>query len=592
MSGWAAGLAISAALVPHAAQAQAQAQVAPPNRTELVPPSIRQQSERPTTLTIDGGFERAPCALDKADYADIKLTVKGAEFIGLDRVEGLSLDEAYGNYVGQELPVSVLCDIRARANSLLRERGFLATVEIPEQNLSDGVPDFRVVFGRLTSVRVRGEAGPSEQTAARYLEKLTTQDVFNTNDAERYLLLADDLPGINVRLSLRPAAQGEPGDLVGEIAVVRQKGIAFVNLQNFGSQAIGPVGATIQGEIYDLTGLGDRTSLTAFTTIDFTEQHTFRLGHDFAVGGEGVRLGGSLTYSTTNPDTNLPGIDVDSESVIASAFVTLPLQRTRQSSVFADFGFDVVNQNVDVNTVALTTDRVRTAYLRVSGENVDEDSIRRIGGYTQFEPKFRLFYDAEIRKGFDVFETSPDCRRDPLSCVTGGSIPPGRIEADPTPLLVRANVSSEYRPTPLWTLAVKTQAQYSGSPLPAFEEFAAGSFSIGRGYDPGAVLGDSGIAGAFELRYGSLTPDAIDGFAYQPYAFTDIAFAWNEDPSRRALNPDRLWSAGAGVRAALGSKLQGDFMIAVPLERPDLAPDKGDVRFMFSVTALLFPWRY
>lgn len=576
---------------PAGAQAQVQAQVTPPNRTELVPPTLR-QAERRTTLTIDGGFERAPCALDRAEYADIKLTVQGAEFIGLDRVPGLSLTEAYQNYVGQELPLSVLCDIRARANGLLRGEGYLATVEIPEQNLADGVPDFRVVFGRLKSVRVRGDAGPSEATAARYLTKLTQQDVFNTKDAERYLLLADDLPGINVRLSLRPAAEGEPGDLVGEIAVVRQKGVAFVNIQNFGSGEIGPFGATLQGEIYDLTGLGDRTSLTAFTTIDFVEQHTFRLGHDFAIGGEGLRLGGSLTYSTTNPDVNLPGIDVDSESFIASGFASFPLQRTRTQSVLAETGFDIVNQSVDVNTIGLTVDRVRTAYLRVSGDFVDRESVMRVGGFTDYEPRTRVRFGAEIRQGFDVLETSPDCRANPLSCVIGGSIPPARIEADPTPFLARFTAGGEYRPTPDWTLAVNAQAQVSGSPLPAFEEFAAGSFSIGRGYDPGAVLGDSGIAGAFEVRYGSLAPQGIDAFAYQPYVFTDVAFAWNEDPSRRPLNPDRLWSAGAGIRGALGSKLQGDLMVAVPLERPDLSPNRGDVRVMFTVTALLFPWRY
>ena len=157
---------------------------------------------------------------------------------------------------------------------------------------------------------------------------------------------------------------------------------------------------------------------------------------------------------------------------------------------------------------------------------------------------------------------------------------------------MRGNISAEARPTPEWTLAGDVQVQVSNSPLPAFEEFAAGSFSIGRGYDPGAVLGDSGIAGAFELRYGSLAPKGPEAFTYQPYVFTDVALAWNEDPSRRPLNPDRLWSAGAGVRAALGSKLQGDLMVAVPLERPDLAPSRGDVRVMFSVTALLFPWRY
>jgi hemolysin activation/secretion protein len=67
---------------------------------------------------------------------------------------------------------------------------------------------------------------------------------------------------------------------------------------------------------------------------------------------------------------------------------------------------------------------------------------------------------------------------------------------------------------------------------------------------------------------------------------------WNEDPSRKPTNPDKLWSAGGGLRLAWGSGLQSDFVVAVPLERPDLAPTKGDVRFLFSLTARLFPWRY
>lgn len=586
---------MAAALVlPHAplaAQTQSPPQIAPPNRTELVPPSLRQE-ERPTTLTIDGGFERAPCALDRSEYADIKLTLSGAEFIGLSRVPGLSLAGAYQDYVGKELPLSVMCDIRARANALLRAQGYLATVEIPQQNLGDGVADFRVIFGRLTAVRVRGDAGPSETTIARYLRKLTDQDVFNTNDAERYLLLADDLPGMNVRLSLRPAVDGEPGDLVGEIAVIRQRGVVYANVQNLGSSEIGRFGATIQGELYDLTGLGDRTALTAFTTLEFVEQQTFQLVHDFAVGGEGLRFGASLTYSTTSPDNDLPGFDVDSESVIGSVFGSFPMQRTRQSSVFADFGIDIVDQNVDVNNVGLTKDRVRTLFARISGEYVDRASVQRLDGYTPYEPKLRLRYGAEVRQGFDILSASPDCRPDPLSCFANGAVPPSRIESDPTPFIMRYDAGAEYRPTPLWTLAVNALAQVSSSPLPAFEEFAAGNFSIGRGYDPGAVLGDSGVSGAFELRYGSLAPKDIDAFAYQPYVFTDVAFAWNEDPSRQPLNPDRLWSAGAGVRAAWGSQMQGDFMISVPLERPDLALSRGDVRVMFSLTALLFPWRY
>ena len=543
-------LGLGAMLVPVSA-ASAQAQITPPNRTDLVPPELRREEQRPT-LTIDGDFERPPCALDRPEFADIKFTVAGAQFNGLDRVPGLSLEDAVASYKGREVPVSVLCDIRAEANAILRRQGYLATVEIPEQNLADNTPDFNVVFGRLTSVRVRGDAGPSEKIVAGYLEKLTAQSVFNTNQAERYLLLADDLPGLDVRLSLRPAAGGAPGDLVGEIAVIRQRAMVDLNVQNLGSQAIGRFGGVLRGEAYDVTGLGDRTTLALFSTLDFQEQQTVQLGHDFRVGSEGLRLGGQLTWSTVNPSVGLAGFNVDSETWFASVFASYPLVRNRRSSLFADAGFDYVDQDVVLNGFGLTRDRVRMAFARLSGDMTDQQSVLRAGGYSPYEPKFRMRYGVELRQGLDVMSASPDCRPNLLGCLFGGATPPSRIEADPTPLLARLNASVEYRPVPKFTLALTSQAQFTGDALPAFEEIAGGSFSIGRGYDPGSVLGDSGVLSSFEMRYGSLAPASIDGWALQPYVFSDVAFVWNEDPSRSPTNPDRLWSVGGGVRVAWG----------------------------------------
>ena len=585
-----AGAALTIPAGPLLAQALPGA-VTPPTRDELIPPNQSQRQQGPT-LTIDGELQRAPCALDRAEYGDIKLTLTGVEFIGLDRVPGLSLDESYAGYLGREMPLAALCDIQAKANAALQEQGYLATVAIPEQNLSDGVADFRVVFGRPTALRVGGEAGPSEKLVASYLEQLTDQPVFNTRDAERYLLLADDLPGLDVRLSLRPAAGGAPGDLTGEIAVVRRRGFLDLNIQNFGSKAIGRFSGLLRGEVYDLTGMGDRTTFALFSTVEFEEQQTAQIGHDFRLGGEGLRIGGSLTYSVTNPDINLPGFDVESETILATIQASYPFRRSRTSTIVGDFGLDYVDQDVDVNNVLLTRDRVRTLFGRVSGEFIDKASVSRVGGYSSYEPKSRFRFALEARHSIDIFSASPDCRANPLACVVGGKAPPSRIEADPTPFVLRGEAMAEYRPVPNWTFSLEAEAQWSDDPLPAFEEFAAGTYSIGRGYNPGAVLGDRGVGLSAEVRYGSLAPKSADEVLYQPYVFSDVAWAWNRDPSRRPTNPDRLWSVGGGLRAVLGSKLQGDFSVAVPLEKPDFAPTRGDVRFLFSITARLLPWSF
>ncbi|MEX0341039.1 MAG: ShlB/FhaC/HecB family hemolysin secretion/activation protein [Erythrobacter sp.] len=575
-----------AVALPSAVQAQTV-----PSRTELTPPQAREPARPSTTLTIDGGMERAPCALDAPDLAEIKVTLNSVRFVGAENAPDVALGGAYESYLGQELPISVLCDVRAAANQRLQRAGYLATVEIPAQRLSNGDAEMRIVFGRVTALRVRGDAGPSERLVASYLEPITQDAVFNTKRAERYLLLADDLPGVDLRLSLRPAAGGAPGDLVGDIAVVRRRGALDFNVQNYGAKSLGRIGGLLRGEVYDITGLGDRTSLALFSTADFDEQQTVQLGHDFAIGGGGLRMFGQFTYSWTDPDLNLPGLDVESETLFATLGLAYPVQRSRSASHVLSGGFDFVDQDLTVNDLRLTRDRVRTVFLRMDSSYADPDSVSGAGGYSAFEPRLGASGAIEVRQGLDLLDASPDCRPSPLGCIAAG-VAPNRIEADPTPLLVRLEGQADFRPLPKLRFSLGMSAQFTDDPLPAFEEFSAGTYSIGRGYDPGSVLGDSGYALSFELGYGSMAPAGPREFAWEGYLFTDMAWAWNEDPSRAPLNPDRLWSAGAGLRFAYGSALQADVAVAVPLERPDFATDRGDVRILFSLTTRLLPWRF
>ena len=109
-------------------------------------------------------------------------------------------------------------------------------------------------------MRVRGNAGRAERTIAGYLNKLTEREVFNRYDAERYLLLAGDLPGYNVRLALRSAGAGaRRGDRRGDgraSAGARRRHRPESRLAR--ARPLGRAGAA---QIFGLTGLGDRTTL-------------------------------------------------------------------------------------------------------------------------------------------------------------------------------------------------------------------------------------------------------------------------------------------------------------------------------------------
>lgn len=577
------GLALASAV---AAEAQG---VAPPTRGELTGPQREIDQRRNATVTVDGQMERRPCALDNPEYAALTFTLADVTYTGIERAGDVSLLPAHQSYLGHTLPLSALCDIRDRAAAILQDAGYLAAVEIPPQSLANGRAEMRVVLGRLVAVRARGDTRGNEGLLTGYLQKLVGRETFNVDEAERYLLLANDIPGMNIRLSLRPAPGGAPGDLIGEVAVIRERFAVDVNVQNYGFDAIGPWGALARAEAYGLTGMGDRTSISYFNTLDFDEQHTLQLAHDMRLGSEGLVLGGNVTFAWTRPEA-LEGFDIRSETLFASLEASYPFLRTQAYSIWGAAGLDYIDQDVSVNGVDLTRDRVRTAFVRGTFERTDLASIRRELGYSPYEPQSRLTGTVELRKGLDILGGAEDCRDDFSACLTAPAVPPARIEQNPTPFFVRAELSGEYRPVPLIALAFDLEGQVSDTPLPGFEEFSAGNYSTGRGYDPGAILGDSGVGLGAELRYGSIVPKGRDKFAFQPYIFTDYAHAWNEDAGA-AYSSDELWSAGGGVRFVRGVNIQGDVTLAVPLNTTHSQIERGDVRLLISITSRLFPWR-
>ena len=146
-----------------------QAQVVPPlapTREEVVRPAPDRPEDARARLTVEGEVERAPCALDRPEYSDIRFTLSDVQF---DNLRGLSADAlrpAFAPYVGQEHPVAIICEIRDRAATILRDAGYVAAVEVPEQRIADGTVRFEVLMARLVGLRVRGDAGRAERTIA------------------------------------------------------------------------------------------------------------------------------------------------------------------------------------------------------------------------------------------------------------------------------------------------------------------------------------------------------------------------------------------------------------------------------------------
>ena len=568
--------------IPTSASAQAPPPPLPPTREEVTRPEPRPVQQPPPRLEVQGGIERAPCFLESPEYSAITFTLRDVVFDGLQGISGDELRGAYAPLVGKEQPVSVICEIRDRAATALRQAGYVASVEVPEQRIADGTVHFRVLMAKLVQVRVRGNATGAEHAIAAYLEKLTNQPVFNRNEAERYLLLASDIPGYTVRLTLRPAGT-VPGEVIGDVTVVRMPALVDFNVQDYGSKALGRWGGLLRAQLFGLTGLGDRTTLAVFSTSDFKEQRTVQLGHDFRLGSEGLTIGGNFTYSWARPSI---GDDADfrARTLLATLEVGYPFVRRQSHTLRGSAGMDFVNQDVDLNHIDLTRDRLRVAFARLAA-----DAAARDPGYTLVEPHWRVRGLLELRKGIDFLGATDSCGPAGAACLGPGDIPPSRIEGDATATVVRGSGYGEFRPIPKLTVALGVRGQYSRRPLLSFEEFSAGNYTVGRGYDPGTLLGDRGIGVQAEIRAGSVYPRSPKSVGVEGYAFFDHARIGNRDRLFVDDSSRRLSSAGAGARASW-NRFFVDAAVAVPLTRVGLDNKKPDPRFLISLTTRLLPW--
>ena len=573
--------------------AQTAPVVSPPTREEIergVREGTLEQQGAPVSVDT-GDVERAPCPLASPDFAGIRLKVESVEFSGIDKIPEVDLSQSYRPYIGTDQPVGVICEIRDRAATQLRAAGYLAAVQVPPQTIESGHVKLDVLLARMSKVQVKGDAGRSEKLLVRYISKLIQDEVFNTRRAERYLLLARDIPGLDVRLALRPI-DGSPGEVVGEVTVRRNPVYADFTVQNLGSKSVGRWSGLGRAQLSGLTGLGDSTTASIFTTADFDEQVVLQAGHEFRVGAEGLTFRGDFTYGWTRPTiANNPNIE--SRTLIASLEAAYPFVRAQSHNLAGAVGFDLIDQDVDFGAIRLNKDKLRVAFIRLDANGISRESISGRDGFTALEPKWSWAASIEARQGVDVFAASPDCGGTTLGCIAPGAPTPSRIDGDPTAFVVRGAGEIDWRPVRNLTFSLAPRAQYAPHALLSYEEYSGGNYTVGRGYDPGAIIGDSGIGVRSEVRVGSLLPRTAGGFAFQPYAFFDYAKVWNEDTAFNGMGGQELYSAGAGVRASIRDAARLDALVAVPLRNAIGAPNaRGDVRLLINFTVQLAPWRW
>jgi hemolysin activation/secretion protein len=461
---------------------------------------------------------------------EIHFKLNDIRIVGAVTIPASSFRNLYADLLGKDVTLANIYDVADGIERAYRAAGYpLVRAYVPPQRVKDGIFTINIVEGYVATVSVEGADDKTQDRVRSYLSDVVGQRPLRLKSIERGLLLSNDLPGASATGVLRPAPD-TPGasDLV--VTVTQPKFTGGLSADNRGSKYSGfwTLGGDV--EVNSILTGGDQLMGDVTMSPNSLEQIGGDLRYRTPIGSDG--LVGSLNgrYTHGEPGSLLHSFGTHTDSYAFGPRVSYPFIRSRDWTVTFDAGFTVQDARVKFTTpllVPISHDKWRVLDVDVNWIQGDI-----LGG--SFAGTF------DIAKGLDIFGASRDTTPPPI-------VPPlSRVGANIDFTKFSGGLRYTHPIVGNLGVSLSMQGQFSLDRLIAGEQIAFGGSQIGRGYDPGAITGDHGLGGSFELRYTQrLNEDWIS--MVQPFAFFDAAGTWYRGSS--TLSNDYLDSTGVGVRA-------------------------------------------
>jgi hemolysin activation/secretion protein len=517
-----------------------------------------------------------PANADKVQFVLTSVTIDGATAIPPETFTGL-----YAARIGQTVTLTEMYQVADGITKAYREAGYvLSRAVVPAQKISGGAVHIAVVEGFINNVTIQGDSSPA---LVAYGEKLKSSRPLKADDLERYLLLANELPGVTVRSVLEPSPTAPGGSDLTLVASEKPVDATF-ELDNRGTRYVGPWQGYTSVGFNDILGYNERTSFRYATTSDPRELSYLEFDESAPIDDDGTTALLTLNRTRAAPGYTLAdlGTHTTGEGILLGLKHEFIRQRSEDLTVGLNLDYrdgTTILKTVSPTRAPSTDDKIRALRLNATYDVADIWS-----GQDQF--------NVELSHGLPILDASG------MSKVFG---PAGnnasRPYGDPefTKLVVGASRTTDLGGDLLgggFALLTAMQGQTAfGSALLSGEQFGLGGGAFGRGYDPSEVTGDDGIAGKAELQW---TPDLELGPTVkytQFYTFYDVGEAVTQHVKQNGTGQTTgsLASAGMGIRLAVFDNYTSNLEAAKPLTR-ELAADRGhgDAKswhVFFSLTA-------
>lgn len=268
-----------------------------------------------------------------ASHAVAQVQIEGVSAFPPDTIARLTQD-----LTGPDVPESRIEAARQAIVDLYRGQGYVYTTAnafITGQSLR-----FSVVEGYVADVKLEGDIGPAGTQVLRFLNNLVGKKPLASADLERWLLLAQDIPGLTVRSTLNPSL-GEPGVLTLIAQVSRKPVSGLVSIDNRAFNLTGPTQGLIAINFDSFSEFGERTQLSYFSAFNNTNRF-IQIAEELYLGGSGLKLRLYAGMGVSTPIGQLKVIGYRGETRGLGGALTYPVVRTRAQSLVWAGQFDAL----------------------------------------------------------------------------------------------------------------------------------------------------------------------------------------------------------------------------------------------------------
>ena len=531
---------------------------------QVIPPSAQPGRERerftepPVPRAQPGGPPISlPSTVAPPGAEKVKLVIRSVQVIGSTIYSAEELKAIYADLLGHETTLQTVYDIARRITAKYGSDGFVLSRAIvpPQQfNPKGATVKIQVIEGWVNKVEWPQKLSRYRDFFSDYAARITAERPVNIKTIERYLLLANDLPGLKFSTSLRPSStQTGASTLVVEVA--EKPFDANARVDNRGTPSRGPYQFLTSATLNNI--LGQHEALTvSYGGVSPQKQLQYISGnYKQVLTSEGLTAFANGSYSWGRPGTAaLELLEFATRSTVIEAGAYYPLVRARERnltltglSFMSDSYSNILGQPFNI-------DRLRG--LRAKADADIADSLQ---GVNQFNATF-----SHGVKGFGSTDNG-----NPLASRAAGRVDFSKLEG----------TIGRTQPLPArFSAYASLYGQYAGTSLLSSEQCGYGGRFFGRAFDPSQILGDHCWQALGELRYDLPTTAQIP--QAQLYGFSDygkvrtIAPATGTDASAHGA------SAGAGLRLGLFNNFNADLQAAKAIAGP-----RNDWRFFFAVTA-------